>query len=185
MIKDITDAIKNILSRFKGVNYVKYQGDDLNNQQHNNKTIQCYIDTIQFHQFNLTNNICKVEYQIYILGYPDNNDPDSVLNVQDTCFDVAVYTLAYIDNIDEYKGFLRVYDYSILTLDRYSEESNAGVKLSVVLEYPNPVNLCILEDKFNEEPYTPEQDTEIDVDTTPVSEELIITPIKLPKNRDC
>ena len=183
MIKDITNSIINILSRFKGVNYVRYQGDDLNNQQQNHKTIQCYVDTIQLHQFNLTNDICKVEYQIYILGFPEDKSPEALLDVQDKCFDVAVYTLAYIDNMPEYKGFLRLYDYSILTLDRYSEQSNAGVKLSVVLEYPN--SICLLEDHFNDEPYTPEQDHKIDIDENPVTEELEIKPIKIPKQRTC
>ena len=42
--KDVTNALINVLSRFKGVNFVKYQSDDLNNKQHNYRTIQCYID---------------------------------------------------------------------------------------------------------------------------------------------
>ena len=67
MIKEITETLIGILSRFKGVNYVKYTGDDLINQQQNNKTLQAYIDDVQLHQFNITNDICKVEYQIYIL----------------------------------------------------------------------------------------------------------------------
>ena len=34
--KDIVDALVGVLSRFKGVNYVRYTGDDLINKQKNN-----------------------------------------------------------------------------------------------------------------------------------------------------
>lgn len=181
--KQVVDIIVDTLSRFKGVNFVKYQGDDLNNQQQNYKTLQCYVDDISLHQFNLTTNIVKAEYQIYILGFPTNESGNQVLDIQDRCYDVAIYTLAMIDNHPDFKGIVRVYDYSILTLSRYSEQSNAGVKLSVVLEIPNGVDLCQLDDMFGE-PYTPEEDKEIDLNDDEVGD-ITLTPIKLPKNRDC
>ena len=57
--KDIVEALIGVLSRFKGVNYVKYTGDDLINQQQNHKTLQCWIDNVSFSQYNLTTNINK------------------------------------------------------------------------------------------------------------------------------
>lgn len=180
MIKEITETLIGILSRFKGVNYVKYTGDDLINQQQNNKTLQAYIDDVQLHQFNITNDICKVEYQIYILGFPD--DDNTVLDIQDKCFDVALYTLAYIENEKDFAGVLRLYDYSILTLSRYSEQSNAGVKLSVVLEYPR--RICDLEDHFNDEPYEEEKDHEITINDNEVGT-ITINPIHIKPNRQC
>ena len=179
--KEVTNIIIDTLKRFKGVNFVKYQGNDLNNQQQNYKTLQCYIDDISLHQFNITTNIVKASYEIYILGFP--NDEESVLDIQDKCYDVAIYTLAMIDKKPEFKGIVRLYDYDILTLSRYTEQSNAGVKLSLVLEIPNGVNLCEVDDKFGE-PYKEEEDKEIDVQTDDVGD-LDISPIKLPRNRVC
>ena len=180
--KEVVGIIKDTVSRFKGVNFVRYQGDDLNNQQQNNKTIQVYIDDVSLHQFNLTTNIVKAEYQLYILGFPD--DDNSVLDIQDKCYDVALYTLAYIDNNPDFKGIVRVYDYSILTLSRYSEQSNAGVKLSVVLEIPNGVNMCEIEDHFNDEPYEEEKDHEITINDNEVGT-ITINPIHIKPNRQC
>lgn len=180
--KEVVGIIKDTVSRFKGVNFVRYQGDDLNNQQQNNKTIQVYIDDVSLHEFNLTTNIAKAEYQLYILGFPD--DDNSVLDIQDKCYDVALYTLAYIDNHPVFKGIVRVYDYSILTLSRYSEQSNAGVKLSVVLEIPNGVNMCEIEDHFNDEPYEEEKDHEITISNNEVGT-ITINPIHIKPNRHC
>ena len=181
--KQVVDIIKDTLSRFKGVKCVKYQGDDLNNQQQNYNTLQCYIDDVSLHQFNLTTNIVKAEYEIYILGFPTDESGNTVLDIQDKCYDVAIYTLAMIDNNPNFSGIVRLYDYSILTLSRYSEQSNAGVKLSVVLEIPNGVDLCQLEDKFGE-PYSGEPDHEIDINEDEVGD-IEINPIKLPINRRC
>ena len=181
--KDVTNIIKDAFSRFKGVKIVKYQGDDLNNQQHNYDTIQVYVDDISHHQFNLTTNIVKAEWQIYILGFPEEQTPESILDVQDKCYNVAINVLAYIDTRDELKGLVSVYDYDILTLSHYTGQSNAGVKLSIVLDIPNGVNLCELEDNFGE-PYSGDTDTEIDVVINNVGD-LDIMPIDLPPTRRC
>lgn len=179
--KDVVNVIKDALSRFKGVNFVKYTGDDLINQQNNNKTLQCWIDDISLHQFNLTTNIVKAEYQIYILGFPENNMPDSILDIQDKCYNAAINVMAYIDTRDELKGLISVYDYSILTLSRFTDDSSAGVKLSLVLEIPNGVNLCELDDNFGE-PYTPEKDNDIDIEINEVGE-IDLKTIDLPRNK--
>ena len=177
LYKDVVNILGDALSRFKGVNFVKYQGDDLNNQQHNYNTIQCYIDDISLSQFNLTTNIVKVEFEVYILGFPENQTPENILDVQDKCYNVAINVLAWIDQRPDLKGFVRLYDYSILTLSRYTAQSNAGVKLSIVLEIPNRV--CDLDD-FGE-PYTPEQDVEIDIKEDNVGE-IDLKPISLPRS---
>lgn len=181
--KQVTDIISDTLKRFKGVKFVRYSGEDLINQQQNFNTIQCWIDDVTLHQFNLTTNIVKVEYQIYVLGFPDDTSGNTVLDVQDKCYDVAIYTLAYLDNNDEFKGIVRVYDYSIMTLSRYSEQSNAGVKLSLVLEIPNGVNLCELDEHFGE-PYSGDTDTEITINENEVGD-IDLKPIHLPRNRYC
>lgn len=179
--KDIISILENVLSRFKGVNFVKYQGDDLNNQQQNYKQIQCYIDTYTFHQFILTKNIANMEVQIYILKHPNDQTPQEILDCQDECYNAALNVLAFLDMNEDYKGILKLYDYSIITLDRYTAQANAGVKLSLILAIPNGVNLCTMPDFFNDEPYTPDEDREIDVPEKEISEELNIKKIKLPK----
>lgn len=167
--KEIINSIIDVLSRFKGMNYVDYVADDLVNQQHNNKTLQAYIDNISLSQYNLTTNVNKIELQVYILGFPDKT-PESVLDIQDQCYNAAVNLLAYIDNMPQFQGKISLYDWSILTLDRFTAQNNAGVKVSVVLNAMSPINLCTLGDWFGE-PYTPEEDKEIDIQpiTLPVS----------------
>lgn len=182
MYKDIITTVTDVLSRFKGVNFVRYSGDDLNNQQHNHKTLQCYLDDVTYLQMNITQHIAKIELNLYILGFPENDTPDEILDTQNKCYDVAIYTLAYLDNMPQYQGILSLYDYSIMTLSHYTGQSNAGVKVSIVLQVPDFTNLCELDEHFNDNPYEPEEDKEIDVDTKEVGE-INIKPIRLPKNR--
>lgn len=182
--KQVTDLIIDTLKRFKGVNYVNYKGDDLINQQNNYKTLQCWIDDISLHEFNLTTNIVKARYEIYILGFPTGESGNTILDVQDKCYDVAIYTMAYIDNNSLFQGIVSLYDFSILTLSRFSDDSSAGVKLSIVLNIPNGVNLCELDEHFNDEPYPEEPDSEIDVNNEEVGD-IEIRPITLPRSRIC
>lgn len=183
--KDIVDTLVGILSRFKGVNYVRYTGDDLINQQQNYKPLQCWIDSVSMSQYNLTTNINKMEFEIYILGFPTGESGKTSLDIQDECYNLAVNFMTYIDNMPQFTNLMNLYDWSILTLDRYSEANMSGVKLSLVLNVVSPINLCTFEDWFNDEPYTPEQDHEIDISGDTVSEELEIKPIKLLRNRAC
>jgi hypothetical protein len=92
--------------------------------------------------------------------------------------------MAYIDTQDAFQGILRVYDYSILTLSHYSDDDSAGVKLSLVLQMPSPVDLCTLDENFNDEPYSGDTDTEITINKDEIGE-IDINPIKLPTNRRC
>ena len=170
--KEIINSIIDVMKRFKGVNYANYIGDDMINQQHNNKTLQCYIDNISLSQYNLTTNVNKIELQVYILGFPDKT-PESVLDVQDECYNAAVNLLAYIDNMPQFKGIISLYDWSILTLDKFTAQNNAGVKVSVVLNAMSPINLCQLDDWFGE-PYEEDKDPEIE-----------LHPINLPINNPC
>lgn len=183
MYKEIIELITEVLSRFKGVNFVRYSGDDLNNQQHNHKTLQCYLDDVSYYQLNVTQHLAKLELNLYILGFPEDT-PEQILVTQSKCYDVAVYTLAYLDNMPQYQGILSLYDYSIMTLSHYTGQNNAGVKVSIVLQVPDFTNLCELDEHFNDEPYKPEEDKEIDVDTKDVGE-IDLKPIKLKPTRRC
>ena len=155
----------------------------LNNAQNNYPGYQVYVSDTSMHQLNITTNIFKAEFQIYVIGHTD--DEHSILDVQNDCYSIAVDIMAYIDTLEAYRGILSVYDYSILTLSHYTDDSSAGVKLSLVLEMPSPLNWCTLDDNFNDEPYEEDEDTPIDVPTENVPDDLDIKAIKLPRNKPC
>lgn len=182
MLKDVVNIIKDISLRHKGVRTFRYQSKILNNAQNNNKMYQVYVDDISLHELNITTNIFKAQFEIYILGFVD--DENTVLDVQNNAYTIACDIMAKIDIDDAYKGVLSVYDYSILTLSHYTDDNAAGVKLSLVLQMPNPVNLCALDDNFNDEPYEDEPDNEINVNNDEIGD-IDINPITLPTNRIC
>lgn len=182
MIKDIIDILKDISLRHKGVRTFRYQGDDLNNAQNNYKGFQVYVDDISHHQLNITTNVFKAEFQIYVLGHVDDENP--VLDVQNNAYTIACDIMAYIDTKPEFYNVLSVYDYDILTLSRYTDDSTAGVKLSLVLEMPSPVNLCTLDENFNDEPYEDEPDREITINDDEIGD-IDINPIHLPRTKRC
>lgn len=184
MIKDVIDILKNISLRHKGVKTFRYQSDDYNNAQNNYKTFQVYVDDVSYHQLNITANIFKAEFQIYILGFANGESGNTILDVQDNAYTIACDVIAKIDTDEAYRGVLSVYDYSILTLSHYTDDNSAGVKLSLVLEMPSPVNLCTLDDNFNDEPYEEDEDQEIDINNEEVGE-IDIQPIRLPINNRC
>ena len=182
MLKDVIEILKNASLRHKGVYTFRYQGDDLNNQQNNYKMYQVYVDDISLHELNITTNIFKVEFQIYILGFV--NEDKTILDVQDDAYTIAVDIMAFIDSQEEYQGILSVYDYDILTLSHYTDDSSAGVKLSLVLQMPSPLNWCNLDENFDDEPHKEEEDHKIDVPTDEVGD-ITINPIRLKRNREC
>lgn len=184
MLKDIINIIKDVSLRHKGVKTFRYQADKLNNAQNNYGTYQVYVDDVSLHQLNITTNIFKAEFEVYVLSQPNGESGNTILDVQNNAYTIACDIMAYIDSQDAFQGILSVYDYSILTLSHYSDDDSAGVKLSLVLQMPSPVNLCTLDDNFNDEPYSGDTDTEITINKDEIGE-ITINPIKLPTNRKC
>ena len=184
MLTDIINIIKDVSLRHKGVRTFRYQADKLNNAQNNYGTYQVYVDDVSLHQLNITTNIFKAEFEVYVLSQPDGTSGNTILDVQNNAYTIACDIMAYIDTQDAFQGILRVYDYSILTLSHYSDDDSAGVKLSLVLQMPSPVDLCTLDENFNDEPYSGDTDTEITINKDEIGE-IDINPIKLPTNRRC
>jgi len=182
MLKDVINIIKDISLRHKGVRTFRYQSEILNNAQNNNKMYQVYVDDVSLHELNITSNIFKVKFEIYILGFV--GEDTTVLDVQNNAYTIACDIMAKIDVEDAYKGILSIYDYSILTLSHYTDDNASGVKLSLTLQMPNPVNLCTLDENFNDEPYEDDEDDEIDIDNNEIGD-IDINPITLPTNRIC
>lgn len=185
MIKDIVNILKDVSLRHKGVYTFRYQGKSYNNAQNNYKIYQVYLEDTSMHQLNITSGIFKAEFQLWILAQPTEESGNTIIDVQNNAYTIACDIMAYIDSKEEYHGILSVYDYSILVLSHYSDDDSAGVKLSLVLEMPNPTNMCTLEDNFDDEPHEEEQDKEITISGNTVTEDLTITPIRLPRNRQC
>lgn len=185
MLKDIVEVIKDVSLKHKGVYTFRYQGKRYNNAQNNYKTYQVYLEDASMHQINITTGIFKSEFQLWILAQADGTSGNTVLDVQNNAYTIACDIIAYIDSYGAFQGVLSVYDYSILVISHYSDDDSAGVKLSLVLQTPNPVNLCTLEDNFDDEPHEEEQDKEITISGSTVTEDLTIKPIHLPKNRVC
>lgn len=179
MLKDVINILKDISLRHKGVRTFKYQSDIYNNAQNNHKYYQVYVDDVSLHELNITTNIFKARFEIFILGFVDSDT--TVLDVQNNAYTIACDIMAYIDELEALKGVLRVYDYSILTVSHYTDDNASGVKLSLVLEMPNPVDLCTLEDNFNDEPYDEPEDTEIDINDNEVGD-IDLKPINLPRS---
>lgn len=184
MLKDVIEIIKNVSLRHKGVRTFRYQDKMLHNAQNNYGTYQVYVDDVSLHQLNITTNIFKAEFQVYVLAQPNEESGNTILDVQNNAYTIAVDIMAYIDTQEAFQGVLSVYDYSILTLSHFTDDDSAGVKLSLVLQMPSPLNMCTLEDNFNDEPYEDDPDHEIDINKSDVGE-IDITPIHLPKTRDC
>lgn len=177
MITELVDIFRDISLRHKGVRTFRYTGDDLINAQNSHEYYQVIMDTVQLHELNITTNIFTVNLDLYVLGFGRD-----IAMVQDRAYTIGVDILAYIDN--HYIGTVSVHDYSILTLSRFTDDEAAGVKISLELAMPSPLDLCTYEDNFNDEPYEPESDHEIDVPEEEVGD-LDINVIKLPRDANC
>lgn len=177
MIQELVDIFRNISLRHKGVKTFRYTGDDLINAQNSHAYYQVTLDDVQLHELNITTNIFTVNLDIYILGFGHDT-----ARVQDNAYTIAVDMIAWLDN--HYIGSVSVHDYSILTLSRFTDDEAAGVKISLELAMPSPLDLCTYEDNFNDEPYEPEPDHEIDVPEEEVGD-LDINVIKLPRDANC
>lgn len=184
MLKDVVNIIKDISLRHRGVRTFRYQSEILNNAQNNHKTYQVYLDTVSLHQLNITTNIFTSSFELYILSQPTGESGNTIEDVQTYAFTIAVDILGALDTWEAYKGVVSLHDYSILTVSEYTDDNAAGVKLSLVLQMPNPVNLCTLDDNFNDEPYEDEPDNEIDINNDEIGD-IDIRPIELPTNRIC
>ena len=179
--KDLITAVQQTALRYKGVHTCIYQSDDLNNAQNNHDGIQVYIDDVTRSDLNITTDVFKVELNILILDQPTGESGSTILDVQDNCDLLACNLLYKIENIPEYYGYLRVHDYSIITVSHVTDDDSAGARLTVVFEMPNPVDICNQGDHWNDEPYSGETDYDIDVDVEDI-EEIDLNPINLPKN---
>lgn len=181
MLQDIIKLIENVSLRHKAVNSFKYQDSILTNAQGHNKSYQVVVDDNNLSQLLISYepDVFTLTLDIYIIGFV--NTEDTILNVQDGAYDIAIQLIKKIGTLDEYKGIIDIHDYSILTLSHYTDDNTAGVKLT--LEMRVPVGVCDLDKYFDDEPKDiTEEDTEIILNGNTEDKEIKLNPIRLPKN---
>lgn len=178
MINSLVDIIKDVCLRHKGVHTFSYKGEDLINAQNNHEYYQTVLDDVSLHELNITTGIFTVNQDLYVLGFPSVGRGITVSDVQTSAYTIAVDIIAWLDfEVPQVK----VHDYSLLTLSRFTDDNAAGVKVSLELEVPSPLDLCNYADNFNDEPYSPPADRTITVPEEEIGE-LDINPIVLPRN---
>lgn len=171
MLNELISVIRETCLRHKLIKTFKYQAAIYNNAQNNYKYLQAYVDDVHMSQLliNTSPNIFTITFDLYILGFVESED--TILNVQDKCYDTALQIIMKLGELEEYQSIIEVHDYSLLTLSHYTDDNSAGVKATIELRVP--VGMCDLDEYFNDEPYEDDEDTDT---------EIILNPIELPRN---
>lgn len=142
MIKELTEYIINVFYKHNIVNTIKYQSEELINAQPTNKYYEVVIDDEPILKNTSTEGIMTIEYNITILGN------DELLTAQDNALHIGLDVINYIDNSYEIYP-IRVQDYSFVGLSDYTDDKANGVRLTIDIVIPNPINLC--EYNFNDD----------------------------------
>lgn len=149
MLEQIINYIGSVALKHKAVNTFKYQTRSLINQQNNNAYMEVVIEDNSYLQQIITHNIFTMTTNINILGFPKNDK--EILDVQSVAMQIAVEIMAYIEQDPTFLGQLSIHDYDILLVSHFTDDDAAGVRLSLELVLPNPINLCTYMDNFDEE----------------------------------
>lgn len=148
MLEQIVNYIGSVGLKHKAVKTFKYQKRSLINQQNNNGYIELIIEDNAYLQQVITQNIFTATFNVDILGFP--KDDTEILGIQSLCMQIAVEIMAYIEKDGTFLGKLSIHDYDILLVSHFTDDASAGVRLSLELVIPNPINLCSFMDNFNE-----------------------------------
>ena len=176
--KDLTNTIINLFSRYEGVNCVRYQDDMLNNAQNNHKPVQVYIDDSTHSRLNRTESEFIVQYNIVALKLPRTDKKETILDIQDYCYQMFADFIARLDTADEYRGILQVWDYSIMTVSHLTDDDASGARLTLELRVANPADRC---KEWSDEQYEEPEEQPITIDEKAIGD-IKVNPVKLPKN---
>ena len=185
MINEIVEYIATTFMKHIAVKSCKYQDKILINAQNSNPYVQVVIESDgAFAQWIKTSNVFTITFNINILGLP--SDDFKILDVHNDTFQIGNEVLNYIENDNTYKNIISVYDFDFLSLTHYTDDNAAGWRMSLELVIPNPVNLCEYLNNFSEDNIPVEAEKPLDIinskpDTK--SNELVLNPIRLPKNK--
>ena len=148
MYKQLVEYIQNVALKHKAVHTTKYQKRSYVNQQNNDRYIQVIVEENPYFQSIITQNIFTATFNIDIIGQP--KDDTETLEVQNLCFQVATEILAYIDQDQTFLGRLSIHDYDYLFISKWTDDVSCGVRMSLELVIPSPLNLCSFMDNFDE-----------------------------------
>lgn len=184
MYKQIVEYIGTTALKHKAVKSFKYQKRIMINAQNNNAYIQFIIEDDTFMQWIKTANVFTATFNIDIIGQP--KDDTDIINVQSDALQIGAEIIQYISNDVTYSNFISVYDYDFLAISHFTDDNSAGYRLSLELVIPNPVNLCTFNDNFSEDNIPVQVEKPLDIiNSKPETknDELILKPIRLPKNK--
>lgn len=155
MIKELTDYLLEIAYKHISVERVGYEREININDSHNHKSFQFIIENDSpLLEKQIIEGILTLRLSIDIIGFVDNKT--SVIDIQDNALHIALDWMEYINNHEPYN--LDIRDYSILALTEYTDDNSSGIRLSLKLAIPNPINICEYEEHFIDKP-EPQEET--------------------------
>lgn len=183
MISELITYLMNTAKSHKAVNFVGYKREVNINDQNNTKYYQFIIDNESLLQKQIVEGILTLRLNIDVLGFVTSDL--NVLDVQDTALHIMLDFMEYINNDMNYYN-LEVRDYSIASFSEYTDDNCAGIRCTLQLIVPSPINICEYKDNFIEK----EDEVIVDIDINPSNDgctnskysgesNLIINPIKL------
>lgn len=171
-----------IATQHKAVNKVGYKRQININDQSNEKYFQFIIDNESLLEKQLVEGIMTLRLNIDVLGFISSDL--TVLDIQDTALHIILDFMEYINNDTTYYN-LEVRDYSVASYSEYTDDNCAGVRATIQLIVPNPINICEYRDNFIEK----EEEVKVEMDINPENNcsntsfnntsNLILNPIKL------
>lgn len=183
MLEQIINYIMESAIKHIAVNTVKYQSRILINAQNSNPNYQVVIEDDAYFQFIKTGNVNTLSLNIDILSHV--GDDSEILNIQSTAFQIGSELLKYIETDEYFYSLIKIYDYDFLALSHFTDDDSAGMRISLQLVVPNPVDLCSYRDNFDEDKdFSVDKDESINL--TPETDcgndgnEITLNPIKLP-----
>lgn len=180
MIAFLIDSIKEVAEHIKGIQFFKYEGVDKINAQNNNHTIQVWVEDDIYTEYLVTKDIVKMSINIDILD--KLNQGELKENIHDNTYKIAIVLLKLLEN--KFLDKISIYDYSIMTISDYTDDELYGVRLSVSLFMPSPIDVCNIDDFLDElNEYYRQEENEIEINVPKIDiNNININPIKVKKN---
>lgn len=178
MIIQLIEYIQNIAKQHKAVNYTSYKQQIDINHQNNYRYFQFNIDDEVLLEKQLVEGILTARLNIDVLGFVT---PDSTpLIIQDTALHIMLDVMEYINN----DNFVLVKDYSIASFSNYTDDNCSGIRCTLQLVIPSPINICTYQENFIEKEEILEDELELNPDNEcceykQMNNNLILNPIKL------
>ena len=178
MIIQLIEYIQNIAKQHKAVNYTSYKQQIDINHQNNYRYFQFNIDDEVLLEKQLVEGILTARLNIDILGFVTQEQ--TPLIIQDTALHIMLDVIEYINN----DNLVEIRDYNIVSFSNYTDDNCSGIRTSLTLVIPNPINICEYKDNFIEKEEEIEDELELIPDNEcceykQMNNNLILNPIKL------